>query len=470
MLLTDLDCLTATQLLEAMRRKDVSSKEVTQRSLDRLEETDNQLNAFVHVDPVRALKAAEQADIRRMKGDDAALLGLPISVKDLIDVAGMPCQFGSLTMVHYVPEVDAPSVARIRDAGAIIIGKTSTSEFGYRGYTKSLVHGNTRNPWDLERTPGGSSGGAVASVAAGVTSLALATDGGGSIRAPCALTGVVGIKATFGRVPVWPASATPTLAHVGPVARTVDDAELLLRVIAGADNRDAFSLYPNIDWREAAADIKKLRIAFSPTLGYANPDHDVLDQVIKAIAKLRDIWPHIEEVDQVCPDPAEILATEFIGGCNARIGDGVNKTPELIDPPLLQAIQNFRKITSDTYSRIMRRRLEHREILREFFGKYDLLITPTVPCEAWNIDSPLPKGHETAAVWSYYTYPFNLGHQPAGTVPCGIGKTGMPVGLQFIAPILKERVVIEAMRIADAYLNQSLRLPINLNAVTNKDS
>jgi aspartyl-tRNA(Asn)/glutamyl-tRNA(Gln) amidotransferase subunit A len=462
MSLTDIDRMTAKQLLEAMRRKELSSKEITERAFERLEETDKHLNAFVHIDRKGALQAADQADQERLRGDEATLLGLPLSVKDLIDVAGMPCQFGSLTMTHYIPDVDAPSVQRVRAAGAVIIGKTSTSEFGYRGYTKSLVHGNTRNPWDLERTPGGSSGGAVASVAAGVTSLALATDGGGSIRAPCSLTGLIGIKATFGRVPVWPASATPTLAHVGPVARTVQDAELLLSVIAGSDVRDPFSLYPDIDWIEPAVDFKKLRIAYSPTLGYAKPDRDVADYVTKAINSLRHIWPHIEEVDYVCPDPAEILSTEFIGGCSARLGDAVTKTPELIDPPLLQAIQNFRKITSDTYSRIMRRRLEHREILRKFFEKYDLLITPTVPCCAWNINSPLPTGHEEAAVWSYYTYPFNLGHQPAGTIPCGTGKSGMPIGLQFIAPLLKERVLIEAMSQADAYLNPVTRMLINI--------
>lgn len=448
----DLDGMAASELAAALRRKDLSSIEITRRSLERLAETEPALNAFVHVDERGALDAAKAADLARRRGEDGPLLGIPISVKDLIDVAGMPCTFGSLTMRDHVPAEDAPSVARVRRAGGVILGKTTTSEFGYRGYTKSLVHGNTANPRDLGRTPGGSSGGAVASVAAGVTSLALATDGGGSIRSPCSFTGLVGIKATFGRIPVWPASATPTLAHVGPIARNVDDASTLLRVAAGADLRDPFSLYPPIGEERPPAEVRALRVAFSPTLGYAAPDRDVLDAVTGAVKKLESVWPNMEIVDFVCPDPAEILATEFIGGCSARLGDAVDVTPELIDPPLLAAIKEFRTIGSDRYGRIMRRRIEHRETLRRFFERFDLLLTPTTPCIAWEIDRGLPPGHEAATVWSYYTYPFNLGHQPAGTLPCGHGRAGMPVGLQFVAPLLREADLVGAMRIAERLL------------------
>jgi aspartyl-tRNA(Asn)/glutamyl-tRNA(Gln) amidotransferase subunit A len=462
--LADLDRMTAGELAAGLRRKDFSSVDIARRSLERLAETEKALNAFVHVDEKGALKAAEAADLARRRGEDGPLLGIPISVKDLIDVAGMPCSFGSLTMRDYVPAEDAPSVARVRRAGAVILGKTTTSEFGYRGYTKSLVHGNTANPWDLGRTPGGSSGGAVASVAAGVTSVALATDGGGSIRSPCSFTGLVGIKATFGRIPVWPASATPTLAHVGPVARSVEDAAMLLRIAAGADIRDPFSLYPPIGAERPASGVPVLRVAFSPTLGYAAPDEDVLETVTAAVTKLEKIWPKIEIVDAVCSDPAEILATEFIGGCSARLGDAVDLTPDLIDPPLLAAIREFRGIGSDRYGRIMRRRIEHRETLRRFFERFDILLTPTTPCIAWEIDRGLPPGHETAKVWSYYTYPFNLGHQPAGTLPCGFGREGMPVGLQFVAPLLREDDLVAAMREAERVLDTAIAVPREIRA------
>ena len=464
MALTEIDRMDAAALALAMQRRELSPVEVTQRSLDRLEETEGLLNAFVTVDRNGALAQARSAEAefkhQKTEWTKKPLLGVPVSVKDLIDVADLPCSFGSLTMQNYVPSEDAPSVKRLRHAGSVIIGKTTTSEFGYRGYTKSLVHGNTVNPWNLGCTPGGSSGGAVASVAAGITAIALGTDGGGSIRSPCALTGLVGLKPTFGRVPVWPASATPTLAHVGPIARSVDDAATLLHVIAGPDLRDAFSLYPPLAEEPSRSIIQKLRVAFSPTLGYGRPDPDVAKTVEVAVGRLRDIWPDIELVETICPDPAEILGAEFIGGCSARIGDAVDATPDLIDPPLLAAIRDFRAIGSDRYARIMRRRLEHRERLRRFFERYDLLLTPTTPCVAWDIDRGIPPGHETAAVWSYFTYPFNLGHQPAGTLPCGFGRGGMPVGLQFVTQILQEPVLIAAMRAAEVALGRPVATPI----------
>jgi aspartyl-tRNA(Asn)/glutamyl-tRNA(Gln) amidotransferase subunit A len=194
---------------------------------------------------------------------------VPISVKDTIDVGGLPASYGSLTMKDNVARSDAPSVERLRRAGAVILGKTTTPEYGWTGTTKSLVHGTTRNPWNTALTPGGSSGGAVASVAAGVTPIAIGTDGGGSVRAPCSLTGLVGVKANFARVPVWPVSAVMMLAHVGPIARNVADAVLVLRVIAGPDRRDPFSLMEPIGLEPDPETVRRLRVAFSPTLGFA---------------------------------------------------------------------------------------------------------------------------------------------------------------------------------------------------------
>jgi aspartyl-tRNA(Asn)/glutamyl-tRNA(Gln) amidotransferase subunit A len=468
MALTDIDRLGARALAAAIRARELSPVEVTERTLARLAETEPQLNAFVFVDREGALAAAREAEarLRAAAGDaarlerEAPLLGVPVSVKDLIDVAGLPCGFGSLTMRDHVPSEDAPSVERLRRAGAVIIGKTTTSEFGYRGYTRSLAHGNTANPWDTGRTPGGSSGGAVASVAAGVTAIALGTDGGGSIRAPCALTGLVGIKATFGRVPVWPASATPTLAHVGPIARSVDDAALLLGVLAGPDQRDPFSLYPPLDAELDESAVRRLRVAFSSTLGYGRPDPDVAQAVAVSVDRLRSVWPDLEVVESVCPDPAEILGAEFIGGCSARIGDLVDENPGLIDQPLLAAIRAFRTMGSDRYTRILRARLVHRETLRRFFERFDILLTPTTPCVAWDIERGLPPGHEGAAVWSYFTYPFNLGHQPAGSLPCGTGRDGLPVGLQIVAGLLRESALVGAMRLAERTLGATIRTPI----------
>ena len=457
--------MTAGDLAAAIARREVSPVDAVEAALERAEETEPSLNAFVQVDADGAMAAARRAESDVLGGNPLGPLhGVPVSVKDLIDVRGLKATYGSLTRKDAVATADAPSVERLRASGAIILGKTTTSELGYRGYTNSLVHGNTRNPWDMGRTPGGSSGGAVASVAAGVSALALGTDGGGSVRAPSSLTGLVGIKANFARVPVWPASATPTLAHVGPIARTVGDAALLLSVCAGPDARDPFSLMLPIGDVPPPEHVRSLRVAFSPTLGYARVEEPVATAVASAVKKLQAVFADIELVEQVCADEGEILAAEFIGGCSARLGDTVDTAPDLIDPPLLAAIRAFRATTTDSFTRLLRRRLQHRETMRQFFEHYDLLLTPTTPCTAWDIKRGLPPGHENAIVWSYFTYPFNLTGQPAGSLPCGLSPEGLPIGLQFVVPLGDEARLICAMRAAEAVLGAVCPTPIEPDA------
>jgi aspartyl-tRNA(Asn)/glutamyl-tRNA(Gln) amidotransferase subunit A len=296
-------------------------------------------------------------------------------------------------------------------------------------------------------------------VAAGVTPIALGTDGGGSIRMPCGLTGLVGIKATAARIPVWPPSATPTLAHVGPIARTVEDAALLLRVCAGPDRRDPFSLLAPIGEEPTPVQARGLRVALSPTLGYARVDAPVAAVVAAAVKKLEGAFDRIEVVEKVCEEEGEILAAEFIGGCSARLGDLVDTAPDQIDPPLLAAVRDFRKTGADRYTRLLRRRLVHRERLRLFFERFDVLLTPTTPCTAWSIDQGVPPGHEHG-VWSYFTYPFNLSGQPAASLPCGLSADGLPVGLQLVAPLCAEAQLIVAMRLAEQALAPAPALPV----------
>ncbi|MBM3536965.1 MAG: amidase, partial [Alphaproteobacteria bacterium] len=400
---------------------------------------------------------ADAADrVLKRGGDLPPLLGIPISVKDLIEVAGMPCRYGSRTMASYVAPADSPSVARLRDAGAIILGKTTTSEFGYRGYTESLVHGVTRNCWDPTRTPGGSSGGAVSSVAAGVTPFALGTDGGGSIRAPCSLTGLTGIKPQFGRVPVHPPSATLTLAHVGPIARNVADCASLLGFIAGADPKDWTSLQPTLGTLDTRpADLRGLRIAFSPTLGYARVDPETAGIVDAAVARLGVM----EQVERVCDDPADILAAEFIGGCSARLNDAVEREPELIDPPLRAAIHAFRQQPVAKYVTLLRQRALLRDHLRTFFERWDALLTPTTPTPAWEIGHGVPPGLEDAKVWVFFTYPFNLTGQPAASINCGWTRAGLPVGLQVVVRAGAEDLLIRVLAAIETALSVESRRP-----------
>jgi Asp-tRNA(Asn)/Glu-tRNA(Gln) amidotransferase A subunit family amidase len=431
--------------------------ELVRNALRRLDETEPRLNAFVHRDDEGAMAAARAADKMLARGGDMPpLLGIPASVKDLIEVQGMPCSYGSLTMTGYVAASDSPSVARVRRAGAIIIGKTSTSEFGYRGYTASQVHGVTRNCWNTDRTPGGSSGGAVTSVAAGVTPLALATDGGGSIRGPCSLTGLVGIKAQFGRVPVYPPSATSTLAHVGPVARNVLDCATLLRLIAGPDGRDWTSRQTAIaSAGRATKPWNRLRVAFSPTLGYARVAPEVAAVVQEAVRALGGV----KLIETVCDDPADILVTEFIGGCSARLGDAVERSPEKIDPPLLAAIEVFRRRSAADIMNVLRTRANFREHMHRFFEKVDVLLTPTTPCSAWPIGHGFPPGLEDARAWVFFTYPFNLTGQPAASIPCGWTQEGLPVGLQVVVKPGQEALLIGVLGFVEAQLRIQQRSP-----------
>jgi aspartyl-tRNA(Asn)/glutamyl-tRNA(Gln) amidotransferase subunit A len=457
--LSELNRLDAAEIASRIAQRKVSPVEVIDAALARLEATQAALNAFVAIDAEGARRNARAAEVAVMRGDALGPLhGVPVSVKDLIDVAGLPARYGSLTMNGNVARADAPSVERLRRAGAIILGKTATPEFGYQGRTNSRVHGITRNPWNLALTPGGSSGGAVASVAAGVTPIALGTDGGGSIRGPCALTGVVGIKANLGRVPVWPVSVNPMLLHVGPIARSVADAALVLGVVAGPDHRDSFSLMEPIGREPDLQTVRTLRIAYSPTLGFAKVDAPVERLVAAAIDQLRPVFPLLETVVEVCPDPSDIHRALFLGGMSARLGDLISTSPDLIDPPLLAAVKRFREMSVDAYARFARKQFDFREALAQFFERYDILLTPAMECVAWDVEQALPPSQKIHS----FLRPFNLTGQPAASIPCGLTLDSLPVGLQVVAPSGSEAQLIAALRVIEVALGAQTATPIEI--------
>jgi len=417
----------------------VSSAELIENTLARLDETQPLLNAFSHIDAEGAKIRARVLDslrVRRRSTDPSGspIEGIPISVKELVEVAGLPCRYGSLTMAQHQPTADAPSVARLRAAGAVIVGMTNTSEFGFRGYTDNRVTGLTRNPWDTERSPGGSSGGAASSIAAGITPLAIGTDGGGSIRNPCSFTGLVGIKPQFGRVPIYPASATATLAHVGPIARSSADARCLLETIAGEDARDWTSLLAPMHSRPTLSSGGVPAIAFAPTLGYGLVDPEVANIVRQAVTRLATGFPIEELADPICEDESEVFSAEFIGGVSARLGADLDQQAEMLDPALLMMLRRFRDMSAPHYTELLRRRQAHRNRLRIFFERWPVLVTPMTPWPALRIAERTPPGCENFRLWTFFGYPFNLTGQPAATLPCGFTSSGLPVGLQVVAP------------------------------------
>jgi Asp-tRNA(Asn)/Glu-tRNA(Gln) amidotransferase A subunit family amidase len=344
---------------------------------------------------------------------------------------------------------DAPSVERARAAGACVIGKTTTTEFGCKaGGGDSPLSGVTRNAWDTSKTTGGSSAGAATSVAAGVTPFALGTDGGGSIRIPASFCGVFGMKAQFGRVPVFPTSATPTLGHVAPMARSVRDAAMLLGVISGFDARDPASISEPVPDYLAACDapVEAMRVAWSPTLGYAKPMPEVLEITNDAVRVFEDFGCSVELVEEVMDDPVNLWNAEFYAGAGTRLKDALRNSPELLDPAVVEVLQGALRGTVEEYYSKVFARYELREKVRRFFESYDLLLTPTLPVPPFGagVNVPLELPERSIVSWVYYTYPFNLTGNPAASINCGFTGDGLPVGLQMVTGTNRETDLLRA--------------------------
>ncbi len=444
----EFDFLSAVELRRLIAEREVSPVELTRRALEKADATQSSLNAFFLLMPELAMAAAYAAEAAIMKGEPrGALHGLPFSAKDLMAVGGQRYASGSRTMAGNIASVDAPAVARAKAAGAILIGKTTTSEFGCKPVGDSPLTGITRNPWNLDKTPGGSSAGAAASVAAGITPFALGTDGGGSIRIPCCLTGLAGIKGQFGRVPVWPTSATPTLAHVGPIARSIEDAALLFSVIAGYDARDPASVAGPVPDVVAACrtGIEGLRIAWSPTLGYAKPTSEVVEIVGGAVRQLQARGARVDLVEQVFDtDPCDLWTAEFYAGVGTRLRPFLETQRELLDPAVADILDHALAQDLRTYYARVFERYALRDKIRTFFESYDVLISPVLPVTSVPAGRDIPDGmaDRNLLSWVYYTYPFNLTGQPAATVCAGIAADRMPVGMQIVGRALGEADVV----------------------------
>lgn len=446
----ELSYLSALELGEAFRARTLSPVEITEAALTRIDTLEPHLNAMVTITPEIALSAARDAEARYRDGVPLGPLdGVPVSVKDLIPVGGVRCAFGSRTQADNVAGADAPAVERLKAAGMAIVGKTTTSEFGCKAVGDCPLTGITRNPWNLAKTPGGSSAGAAAGIAAGYTPFGIGTDGGGSVRIPAALTGLFAIKANFARVPVFPVSATPTLAHIGPMARTVRDAAMLLSSIAGFDRRDAYSVDGPVPDFAAACDqsVKGMRIAWSPTLGYARPDTEVVEIAEAAAMAFQELGCEVDLVeDPIGADPAPMWMSEFYAGVGVRLREALSSTPDLLDPDVAVVLSGALEQSLEDYYAKVFERYTFREKMRQFFETYDLLLSPTLPVSGVEAGTSLPPGHEHRNIvsWVYYAYPFNLTGQPAASIPAGFAADGLPVGLQMVSRINAETDIFRA--------------------------
>ncbi len=442
----DLCSLSAAALLEAYRMRTLSPVEVVRAVLARIETLNPKLNAFNLVSD-RAMDEARASEARWSSGQPQGLLdGVPVSIKDIILTRGWPTRRGSKTVDAKGPwNDDAPATARLREHGAVLVGKTTTPEFGWKGVTDSPLTGITRNPWNTDKTPGGSSGGAAVAVATGMGALAVGTDGGGSIRIPASFTGVFGIKPSFGRVPAWPLSPFGTVAHVGPMTREVTDAALMLTVLSLPDARDWHSLpYEPRDYRAGIeAGVRDLRIAYSSNLGYAEVDAEVSDLVRRAVGVFGELGARVEEKHPGFDNAGPVFQTHWFAGA-AALMRGV-KERKLVDPGLLEVAEHGARITLAELQEAQMKRGALGMHMNLFHRDFDLLVTPTVAVSAFDVGQESPvKGRWTD--WTPFSYPFNLTGQPAASIPCGFTRAGLPVGLHIVGPRFADALVLRAAR------------------------
>jgi Asp-tRNA(Asn)/Glu-tRNA(Gln) amidotransferase A subunit family amidase len=469
--------MPATQMATAIRKRELSPLEVVDTLLARIERVNPALNAFTVVLADQAGSAAKRAEEAISNGEATGPLhGVPFTLKDLTFTKGVRTMRGSKAFAEWVPNENSIVVDRLLGAGGIFVGKTTTPEFGNKGITQSPLTGTTNNPWKTTHIAGGSSGGAAVAVAAGLGPLAEGSDAGGSIRIPASCCGVVGFKPSYGRVPTFPPSPFQTLAHQGPLARTVSDAAMMLTVMAGPDDRVPFAIAEReIDYAGAleGASVKGLRVAYSRDLGLAPVDPRVTartDAAARLFAQV--LGADVEEATPPSrPDPAEIMLAIW----SATVGTTATELilPRVgradVDPAVLNLLERAEKLSTIEYYRAAYLlRGEYYRNMMAFFDRYDLLLSPTLTTPPFLHPGWAPGPAEVAGKpinpllgW-VLTYPFNLTGQPAISLPCGFSDDGLPIGLQIVG---RRHADIDVLRAAAVYEQAApwvhLRPPLN---------
>jgi aspartyl-tRNA(Asn)/glutamyl-tRNA(Gln) amidotransferase subunit A len=463
---TELCYTPATELAALVRAKRLSPVELTRAVLDRIERLNPTLNAFCTLTAEAALAAAREAEAAVLQGRPLGPLhGIPFTIKDLAFTKGVRTMSGSFVFADRVPDVDAPFVRRLKAAGGVMIGKTTTPEFGWKGLGDSPLTGITRNPWNPAMTTGGSSAGAGAAAAAGLGPLHQGSDGAGSIRIPAGFCGVYGLKPSFGRVAMWPVSNNDYASHVGPMTRTVADAALMLSVMAGPDDWDRTSL-------EAAPEdyvgrlqdgVRGLRVAWSPDLGGLRVDADVAAVAREAARAFEALGCVVEEVTPGFADSHELIRCLWSAHEAGNHAAQLREWRDRMDPGLVACIEQGLSYGVVDYIEARGRKLAYWDSVRPLFETYSLLLTPTLCVAAFPVGRLNPEGWPQHAWdwigWASFSYPFNFTGQPAATVPAGFTPAGLPVGLQIVGRRFADLTVLRASAAFEAARPWARRRP-----------
>jgi aspartyl-tRNA(Asn)/glutamyl-tRNA(Gln) amidotransferase subunit A len=462
---SDLTWLSAAEMSAGFQSGELSPVAVLESSLARIEALDGRLNAMAYVSPQTARNEAEASALRWKSGEPLGPLdGVPVAVKDLIPVAGMPLRYGSLASSDVPVGEDAPSVNHLRKGGAVIVGKTTTAEFGWKAVCRNALTGITRNPWNTECTPGGSSGGSAVAVTTGMVALALGGDEGGSIRVPSSFCGIAGLKPTWGRVPLHQPAYCGTWSHVGPMARTVGDLALAMNVLGKPDRRDWESLPDDgVDYRMALdAGAKGLRVAISPNLGFVTLDPVVEEAVCAAAAEFSQLGAQVCEATPEIGNPIDPYYILVRLAARALVDTVPGDQQALL-------VEELRKDAADadnhTAMDVKHAEMEQRRlgaVMNRFFETFDVLVTATVAVPAFGAADDDPSGKKRVGLgWTGTTYPFNFTRLPAISIPCGLSRGGLPIGLQIVGPRHGDAMVLRAARAYEAAVPGIGRPPID---------
>jgi len=453
--------MDGVEQVEAVKDKTLDPEDVLDASLQRIEQLNDELNAFTVVDEEGAKESARESSKRVQEDEElGALEGIPVGIKDLIPVEGMRTTYGSKLYENHIPDQDAVVVRRIRDEGGIILGKTNAPEFGFQGITDNAVFGKTYNPWDTEKTPGGSSGGSGAALATGMVPFALGSDGGGSIRIPSSFCGLHGIKASFGRVPLYPEHRDPELPgtnawesveHVGPMGRTVQDTAHLLDVLAGPHHMDRHSLPDDgSDYVGAAetTDISGFDVAYSEDFGFTAVDPTVREIVSNAVTIFEDeLGCTVTRADPGFPDPEEAFTATVASSTDLKeLRKELHDHKSDMEPVLVDVLET--EWTAMDFTEAYKTRQKVNNKMRKFMEDYDILLTPTLAVPPFDVNIPGRETIEGRDIdifhWLKFCFTINLTGQPAATIPAGWTDDGLPIGLQIVGNHLDDETVIEA--------------------------